>query len=73
MIGTTVAIVSELLCEVVDLRSGQKVLDVATGTGNTALAAEVVSYLLSNVRQHNPSLASGLVNFGPPRVWDGVL
>ena len=32
-------IMSELLCEAVDLRPGQRVLDVATGTGNTALAA----------------------------------
>ena len=30
---------SELLCEAVDLRPGQTVLDVATGSGNTALAA----------------------------------
>lgn len=30
---------SELLCEAVDLKPGQKVLDVATGGGNTALAA----------------------------------
>src|SRR5581483_9193362 len=32
-------IVGELLCEAVDLWAGQKVLDVATGTGNAALAA----------------------------------
>ena len=37
--GATHTIVSELLCEAVDLRAGQKVLDVATGSGNTALAA----------------------------------
>jgi SAM-dependent methyltransferase len=29
----------ELLCESVDLRAGESVLDVATGTGNTALSA----------------------------------
>ncbi len=39
MIGTTLILVSEQLCEAVDLRAGQKVLDVATGHGNTALAA----------------------------------
>ncbi len=39
MLGTTLLIISELLCEAVDLRSGQRVLDVATGSGNTALAA----------------------------------
>src|SRR5207247_3550970 len=39
MIGHNVVLVSELLCEAVDLRAGQQVLDVATGSGNTALAA----------------------------------
>ena len=29
----------ELLCEAVDLRSGDRVLDVATGSGNTAISA----------------------------------
>lgn len=38
-IGSRLVIVSELLCEAVDLRAGQRVLDVATGHGNTALAA----------------------------------
>jgi ubiquinone/menaquinone biosynthesis C-methylase UbiE len=39
MIGTAQLIVGEMLCEAVDVRPGQKVLDVATGSGNTALAA----------------------------------
>lgn len=39
MVGAAFLIISELLCEAVDLRSGQKVLDVATGSGNTTLAA----------------------------------
>jgi ubiquinone/menaquinone biosynthesis C-methylase UbiE len=39
MVGGTLVIVAESLCEAVDLRPGQKVLDVATGSGNTALAA----------------------------------
>ncbi|MDP9363403.1 MAG: class I SAM-dependent methyltransferase [Chloroflexota bacterium] len=38
-VGATLQIVSELLCEAVDLRAGERVLDVATGSGNTALAA----------------------------------
>ena len=38
-VGARMQIVSELLCEAVDLRGGQVVLDVATGTGNTAIAA----------------------------------
>ena len=39
MFGTALLMMSELLCEAVDLRPGQSVLDVATGGGNTALAA----------------------------------
>ena len=38
-IGNTILLTAELLCEAVDLRSGQQVLDVASGTGNAALAA----------------------------------
>ena len=39
VIGATLPLVSELLCEAVDLRAGSRVLDVATGSGNAALAA----------------------------------
>jgi ubiquinone/menaquinone biosynthesis C-methylase UbiE len=39
IIGTTVQIVGEMLCESVDLRSNQRVLDVAAGNGNATLAA----------------------------------
>jgi SAM-dependent methyltransferase len=39
VIGTTLAITGELLCEAVDLRPDQKVLDVAAGNGNATLAA----------------------------------
>ena len=38
-IGNTLVIMGELLCEAVDVRSGQKVLDIATGSGNTAISA----------------------------------
>jgi len=38
-IGNPLVIMGELLCEAVDIRSGQKVLDVATGSGNTAISA----------------------------------
>jgi len=38
-IGNPIAIMGELLCEAVDLRSGDRVLDVATGSGNTAISA----------------------------------
>jgi ubiquinone/menaquinone biosynthesis C-methylase UbiE len=48
IVGTTLQIVGEALCEALDLRSGAKVLDVAAGNGNATLAAarrwcEVVS------------------------------
>src|SRR5712691_10122053 len=48
IVGTTLQIVGEELCEALDLRSGRKVLDVAAGNGNVTLAAarrwcEVVS------------------------------
>lgn len=38
-IGSRILLVSELLCDAVDLRGGERVLDVACGNGNTALAA----------------------------------
>jgi SAM-dependent methyltransferase len=38
-IGTTLQIVGETLCEAVDLRGGERVLDVAAGNGNASLAA----------------------------------
>lgn len=39
IVGATLIIISEQLCEAVDLHSHQSVLDVATGSGNTAIAA----------------------------------
>ena len=39
VVGTTLQIVGEQLCEALDLRAGQKVLDVAAGNGNVTLAA----------------------------------
>src|ERR1044072_2352509 len=39
VIGTTLQIVGETLCEAVDLRAGERVLDVAAGNGNATLAA----------------------------------
>ncbi len=58
VIGNTLQIVGESLCEAVDLRSTQRVLDVAAGSGNATLAAarrfaEVVStdYVASLLEQ----------------------
>src|SRR6186997_1612252 len=39
VVGTTLQIVGEELCEAMDLRAGQTVLDVAAGNGNASLAA----------------------------------
>ena len=38
-VATPITIVGELLCETVDLSAGTRVLDVACGSGNTAIAA----------------------------------
>jgi SAM-dependent methyltransferase len=39
VIGTTLQIVGEQLCEAADIRAGERVLDVAAGNGNATLAA----------------------------------
>ncbi|MDP2412101.1 MAG: methyltransferase domain-containing protein [Pseudolabrys sp.] len=39
VVGTTLQLVGERLCEAVDLRAGERVLDVAAGNGNATLAA----------------------------------
>jgi ubiquinone/menaquinone biosynthesis C-methylase UbiE len=39
VVGTTLQIVGETLCEALDLRAGARVLDVAAGNGNASLAA----------------------------------
>ncbi|HJV61287.1 MAG TPA: class I SAM-dependent methyltransferase [Albitalea sp.] len=39
VIGTTLQIVGETLCEAADVRAGERVLDVAAGNGNATLAA----------------------------------
>ena len=39
VVGTTLQIVGEQLCEAIDLRAGSKVLDVAAGNGMVSLAA----------------------------------
>lgn len=39
VVGTTLQLVGERLCEAVDVRSSERVLDVAAGNGNASLAA----------------------------------
>jgi SAM-dependent methyltransferase len=61
IIGTTLIVISEELCEATDLHARERVLDVATGNGNTAIAAarrfcevtgiDYVPALLENGRQ----------------------
>jgi ubiquinone/menaquinone biosynthesis C-methylase UbiE len=68
IVGTTLQIVGEQLCEALDIRAGQKVLDVAAGNGNATLAAarrwcDVVStdYVPSLLaRGRNRAAAEGL-------------
>jgi hypothetical protein len=65
IIGTTLQIVGETLCEAVDLRSNQRVLDVAAGNGNATLAAarrfadvvstDYVAALLDRGREPKPT------------------
>jgi SAM-dependent methyltransferase len=62
VIGTTLSLTGELLCEAVGVRPGQRILDVATGNGNAALAAarrgcdvigiDYVPELLARGREH---------------------
>ena len=72
VVGTTLQIVGEQLAEALDLRAGQKVLDIAAGNGNATLAAarrwcevtstDYVESLLARARQR--AEAEGLkVNF----------
>lgn len=61
VVGTTLQIVGEQLAEALDLRAGQKVLDIAAGNGNATLAAarrwcavtstDYVEHLLERGRQ----------------------
>jgi ubiquinone/menaquinone biosynthesis C-methylase UbiE len=39
VVGTTLQIVGETLCEAADIKAGERVLDVAAGNGNASLAA----------------------------------
>ena len=67
-VGARILITSELLCESVDLRAGEQVLDVACGSGNASLAAarrfcqvvgvDYVPALLERARQR--AVAEGL-------------
>jgi hypothetical protein len=76
MIGTQILIVSELLIEALDVHSTERVLDVATGSGNAALAAarrgcavvglDYVPALLERARRRAEAEASR------PSSWKGT-
>ncbi len=61
LVAVPLVVVSEHLCEAVDLRAGQRVLDIACGSGNTAIAAarrntnvvgiDYVPFLLERARE----------------------
>jgi SAM-dependent methyltransferase len=65
VVGTTLQIVGEELCEALDLRAGQKVLDVAAGNGNASfpaaeagadvVASDLSPDLLAAGRAHDPA------------------
>ena len=61
VIGTTLQIVGETLCEAVDIAAGEKVLDVAAGNGNASLAAarRGASVIASD---YVPALLNGTLN-----------
>jgi ubiquinone/menaquinone biosynthesis C-methylase UbiE len=65
IVGTTLQIVGEQLCEALELRPGSKVLDVAAGNGNVTLAAarrwcEVTSTdYVPELRRRGPNRAAG--------------
>ncbi len=42
-VGVTLLVIAELLAEAVDLHPGQRVLDVASGNGNTSLPPPAAS------------------------------
>lgn len=51
MIGTSLQIIGERLCEAVNVLAGWKVLDVAAGNGNAALAAATRTSLRDELTQ----------------------
>jgi ubiquinone/menaquinone biosynthesis C-methylase UbiE len=61
VVGATLQIVGEDLCEAMDLRSGLKVLDVAAGNGNVTLAAARRWCEVTSTDYVGPSLERGRI------------
>src|SRR5215210_647849 len=59
VIGTTLQIVGESLCEAVDVAAGWRVLDVAAGNGNAALAAARRGCAVIAIRLRGRSAGAG--------------
>jgi ubiquinone/menaquinone biosynthesis C-methylase UbiE len=68
IIARTMVLVGELLCEAIELRPGQQVLDGATGTGNTALAAARRGCVVIGLDWAAPLLARGRERAAAARV-----
>ena len=68
VVGSTLQIVGERLCEAVDLRSSERVLDVAAGNGNAALAA-ARRFAVVTAADYVPTLLEGA---GRRAVADGL-
>ena len=64
--GAHFAIIAELLCEAVDLRPTRRVLDVATGNGNAALAAARRFCDVTGV-DHAPAPLAWIIHARPER------
>jgi cyclopropane fatty-acyl-phospholipid synthase-like methyltransferase len=67
-LGPRTLLTSELLCESVDLHAGERVLDVACGSGNAALAAARRCCRVLGV-DDDPSCWSGPADAPRPKGW----
>ena len=67
MIGTQIVIVSELLIEALDVHSTDRVLDVATGSGNAALAGGSTRVLGDRASTTSPPCSSARDGAPTPR------
>jgi SAM-dependent methyltransferase len=67
VVAARIPVISELLCDAADLRAGSRVLDVAGGSGNTALAATAEGLEIETVEGDAQALPF------PDRSFDAVV
>ena len=67
-VGARLLLTAELLCEAVDLRAGERVLDVACGNGNAALAAARRFCQVTGI-DYVPSCWTGPASAPMPKGW----